>query len=40
METFVLAGKARTVFQLIELKAKLEAARKAELKRKTKKNQA
>ena len=39
METFVLAGKARTVFQLIELKAKLEAARKAELKRKTKKTQ-
>ena len=29
MENFVLAGKARTVFKLIELKAKREALAKA-----------
>ena len=37
MENFVLAGKAKTVFKLIALKAKMEAAEK-ELKAKDKKN--
>ena len=29
MQNFVIAGKAKTVFQLIELKARREAARNA-----------
>ena len=33
MERFVLAGKAKTVFQLIELMAKGEKAKKAEEKK-------
>ena len=33
MEKFVLAGKAKTVFQLIELMAKGEKAKKAEDKK-------
>ena len=37
METFVITGKAKTVFKLIELKAKLEKAQKAEKKKKGKK---
>ena len=37
MENFVIAGKAKTVFRLIELKAKLEKA--AEAQKKTKKKQ-
>ena len=36
MQNFVLAGKAKTVFRLIELKAKLEAEKKAENKQKRK----
>jgi len=36
MENFVLAGKARTVFKLIELAAKVEKAEKAEKKAKKK----
>jgi len=30
MESFILAGKAKTVFRLIELKAKAEKAKKIE----------
>ena len=33
MESFVLSGKARTVFRLIELKAKREEATRQEKKR-------
>jgi len=36
MENFVLAGKARTVFKLIELAAKVEKAGKVEKKAKKK----
>ena len=36
METFILAGKAKTVFRLIELKAKLEAEKKAQNNQKRK----
>ena len=36
METFVLAGKARTVFKLVELLAKAEKAEKVEKKAKKK----
>ena len=36
MEGFVIAGKAKTVFRLIELKAKREEALKSEKKRKRK----
>ena len=36
MESFVIAGKAKTVFRLIELKAKLEQAQKIEKKKKKK----
>jgi len=36
MQNFVIAGKAKTVFRLIELKAKLEAAKKSENKKKSK----
>ena len=36
MQNFVLAGKARTVFRLIELKAQREQAAKAIKKRKQK----
>ena len=32
MESFVIAGKAKTVFRLIELKAKLEEAAKTSKK--------
>lgn len=37
MQSFVIAGKARTVFRLIELKAKREEADKALKKQDTKK---
>ena len=37
MESFVIAGKARTVFQLIALKAKLEEAAKTDRKQGVKK---
>jgi hypothetical protein len=37
MENFVLAGKAKTVFRLIELKAKREEAARREKKRNNKK---
>ena len=36
MESFVIAGKAKTVFRLIELKAKLEQAAEAQKKAKKK----
>ena len=32
MESFIIAGKAKTVFRLIELKAKLEKATEAQKK--------
>jgi hypothetical protein len=37
MENFVLAGKAKTVFRLIELKAKREEAARREKKQNNKK---
>jgi hypothetical protein len=37
MQNFVIAGKARTVFRLIELKAKREEAAKRAKKQNTKK---
>lgn len=37
MDNFVLAGKAKTVFRLIELKAKREALAKRDKKRNSKK---
>ncbi len=37
MESFVIAGKAKTVFRLIELKAKYEEAAKARKKQAEKK---
>ena len=37
MQSFVIAGKAKTVFRLIELKAKREEAAKAEKKHAEKK---
>jgi len=36
MESFVLSGKAKTVFRLIELKAKREEAARQEKKRNSK----
>ena len=36
MENFVIAGKAKTVFKLIELKAKLEKAQMIEKKKRKK----
>ncbi len=37
MESFIIAGKAKTVFRLIELKAKLEEAAKSGKKQNLKK---